>query len=275
MKIVARMRGAALAALLGLVPAAALGQCCGDCDGNGVVTVDELVTAVHRALTGCSDDRICSTESCTVRLTTCQTDLTACQAQEGGQRFPASGQTTAYGPDSDGAVHAGAALSYTDNGDGTITDNDTGLIWEKKDDSGGIHDVDNTYTWSGPSLGSTNVMDGTIATEFLATLNAGAGFAGHTDWRIPNIKELQSIVNYEIEYPGPVVDPVFHRAGTCTACSDVTAASCSCTSSYYYWSSTADRRNPNFAWDVLFSIGGGSENSKYYDMRARAVRGGL
>ena len=57
--------------------------------------------------------------------------------------FPATGETTPHGPGSDGDVQAGLALSYTDNGDGTITDNNTGLMWEKKDDSGGIHDMDN------------------------------------------------------------------------------------------------------------------------------------
>jgi hypothetical protein len=38
-----------------------------------------------------------------------------------------------------------------DNGDGTITDDQTGLMWEKKDDNntGGIHDKDNEYTWAG------------------------------------------------------------------------------------------------------------------------------
>ena len=99
-----------------------------------------------------------------------------------GQQFPASGQTTAFGADSDGAVQAGAPLAYVDNGDGTITDLNTGLMWEKKDDSGGVHDKDNTYTWST----GTNNMDGTIVTTFLDTLNdvAGGGascFAGHCD----------------------------------------------------------------------------------------------
>src|SRR5262245_12484709 len=64
-----------------------------------------------------------------------------------GCPLPASGQISFYGPDSDGDVQAGATLSYTDNGDGTITDNNTGVMGEKKDDSGGIHDVDNAYTW--------------------------------------------------------------------------------------------------------------------------------
>jgi hypothetical protein len=67
-------------------------------------------------------------------------------------------------------------------------------------------------------------MDGTMVTLFLATLNGGGGFAGCTDWRIPNAKELQSIVNYEVS--NPAVDPAFHQSATCTGCTDVTTCSC-------------------------------------------------
>ena len=52
------MACAALAATLGLVAQGAA-QCCGDCNVDGEVTVNELVTAVNRALTSCSDDGIC------------------------------------------------------------------------------------------------------------------------------------------------------------------------------------------------------------------------
>jgi hypothetical protein len=45
----------------------------------------------------------------------------------GGAELPATGQTTPYGTGSDGDVEAGAALSYADNGDGTVTDKNTGL----------------------------------------------------------------------------------------------------------------------------------------------------
>src|SRR6266581_3910138 len=61
----------------------------------------------------------------------------------------------------------GPALRYTDHRDGTFTDDNTKLIWEMKDDAGGIHDVNNTYTWS---LNEPN-PDGTLFTEFLDTLN--------------------------------------------------------------------------------------------------------
>jgi len=185
------------------------------------------------------------------------------------KKLPASGQTTAYGSGSDGAVQAGSALSYTDNGDGTITDNVTGLMWEKKDDSGGIHDKDNVYTWGMTSAPYT--MNGTMVTTFLATLNGGAGFAGHTDWRIPNAKELQSIVDYEVPYPGPVVNAAFNNG--CT--SGCTVTTCSCTRSDDYWSSTTNRNYEGVAWGVGFSYGDVGDDGKGDAYYVRAVRGGL
>lgn len=187
--------------------------------------------------------------------------------------FPATGQTTPYGSGSDGDAPGGAALSYTDNGDGTITDNNTGLMWEKKDNSGGgIHDKDNTYTWSEASYGSTNIMDGTIAT-FLATLNTPPGFAGHTDWRIPNYKELTSILNLELT--GPSVSAAFHDAAGCPGCSDVTVATCTCTRLLWYWSSTTTKFTPTYGYIVSFGNGFVDRDFKNSSHPARAVRGGL
>jgi hypothetical protein len=57
-------------------------------------------------------------------------------------------------------------LSYTDNGD-TITDNNTGLEWEKKT----AGNVGTLYTWL-------------EAFAYIASLNT-ANFAGHNDWRLP------------------------------------------------------------------------------------------
>src|SRR5207244_2351672 len=101
-------------------------------------------------------------------------------------------------------LQKGAPLSYTDNGDGTITDNNTGLMWEKLSMDGSVHDVTNTYTW-----------DNAFATH-VATLNSGTGFAGHTDWRLPNAKELHSIVNYERNV-NPTVSSEFN-AGCMSMC---------------------------------------------------------
>src|SRR3972149_6229092 len=81
--------------------------------------------------------------------------------------------------------------SFTDNGNGTFTDNNTGLMWEIKADDGIIYDVDNEYTWSANAF----EPNGTLFTVFLAGLNNSA-FAGFSDWCIPNVERLRSIVDY-------------------------------------------------------------------------------
>jgi len=181
--------------------------------------------------------------------------------------FPATGQTTCWntagavipcaGTDHDGAIQAGATLSYVDNGDGTITDSNTGLMWEKLSDDGTIHDKDNTYAW-----------DNAFAVK-IAVLNARSGFAGHTDWRVPNYKELISIVN--LQKWSPSVSEAFNTA--CTP--GCTVTSCSCTQSSYYWSSSSYAFTPNFAWSVFFNVGASYANLKTSYHAVRAVRGGL
>src|SRR5262249_769349 len=47
------------------------------------------------------------------------------------------------------ATHTPLSGNFVDNGDGTITDTRTGLMWEKKDQSGGLHDVNAHYVWLG------------------------------------------------------------------------------------------------------------------------------
>ena len=115
----------------------------------------------------------------------------------------------------------------------------------------------------------------TMVTTFLAGLNAGSGFAGHTDWRIPNVKELQSIVNYEIADPGPTVSVAFNTdcAPGCTV-DGVGGPMCSCAQSGYYWSATTVAGDPSYAWDATFRFGFVNAFSKYFNEYVRAVRGG-
>jgi hypothetical protein len=127
---------------------------------------------------------------CPADLLSCQGDLATCQAAPQGQRLK-TGQTTCWdtggavipcaGTGQDGELQKGLARAYVDNGDGTITDTKTGLMWEKLSDDGSMHDQDTTYTWANA-----------FAVK-VATLNGGGGFAGYTDWRVPNVNELQSI----------------------------------------------------------------------------------
>ena len=209
------------------------------------------------------------------RITTDADAIAACLNGACLSALLVTGQTTSYGPGSDGDVQAGVARSYTDNGDGTITDSATGLMWEKKSDDGSIHDKDKTYTWCADvspmdftcdTVG--NPMDGTILLH-VAVLNAGSGFAGHTDWRIPNVNELQSIVNYETF--NPAVGTAFNT-GCAASC---TVTTCSCTQSTTYWSSTTDANSPLYAWTVYFSDGNVFSFSKSGNFYVRAVRGGL
>ena len=75
---------------------------------------------------------------------------------------------------------AGAAM--VDNGDGTVTDTQTGLMWQKATAPG-------TYTWQ----------------QALAYAE-GLTLGGHSDWRLPNRNELQALVDYSRSAPS--IDPV-------------------------------------------------------------------
>src|SRR5438477_8281896 len=102
---------------------------------------------------------------------------------------------------------------------------------------GSVHEVSNTYTWANAFA------------QHVATLNS-TSFASHTDWRVPNVKELESIHNWQNF--SPAVSPAFNN--NCR--SGCTVLTCSCTaSSTYWWSTTAggnappgETRSPLFSW---------------------------
>ncbi len=152
-------------------------------------------------------------------------------------------------------MEAGLTGAYTDNGDGTITDTRTGLTWEKLSDDDSVHDQDDTYTW-----------DDAFAFK-VAALN-GMTFAGHTDWRVPNVNELQSIASYG------AVSPAVSAALSTACVADCTVLTCSCTPASNFWSSTTNQDNPIGAWSVGFADGSVYPFSKISENSVRAVRGG-
>jgi hypothetical protein len=99
-------------------------------------------------------------------------------------------------------------------------------------------------------------------------LNEGAGFAGYTDWRIPNQFELLSLVDLGRTFPSPAVAPEFNS--NCT--SGCTVLTCSCTDYSFYWSSTTVQDDPARAWSVYFGNGSTSSDGKTNSLQARAVR---
>jgi hypothetical protein len=88
--------------------------------------------------------------------------------------------------------------------------------------------------------------------------NGKCGYAGHQDWRLPNVKELQSIVDYSVPLPGPTIASSFPGS----------------TAAAVYWSSTPNVGNSSLAWDVDFFDGNVLLADKTNSLRVRAVRGG-
>ena len=164
------------------------------------------------------------------------------------------------------AVKKGTACRYVDNGDGTISNLDNLMMWEKKTDDGSVHDKDNTYTWS--ALFGAAGPEGAAFTDFLGELNdceansadgsMRGGFAAHCDWRLPTKEELEAILLEPFPCSkSPCIDPIF---GPTTASN--------------YWSSTSSANFPGFAWGVNFFSGKGVLVLLNESIHARAVRGG-
>jgi len=146
-----------------------------------------------------------------------------------------------------------------DNGIGwvMVRDNVTGLIWEmKNNNSYDIHDKDKTYKWLDLQDDGMDVQE-----DFIAVLNTPPGFGGFTDWRLPTVQELSSIVDSGITYPpnieGPTIDLSYFSPTKPSA----------------YWTSNnyaPDGWNAHIVW---FSSGTVDETIKFVNCYVRAVRG--
>jgi hypothetical protein len=133
-----------------------------------------------------------------------------------------------------------ALAALVDNGNGTVSDTNTGLMWKKASEPG-------TYTWA----------DALSHCENLVYPEAG----GYSDWRLPNRNELQTLVDYDRF--NPAIDPLLRSTTIyCWGCP-------------VYWSSTTKASNPISAWQVEFSMGGcGWYTNKSILNAVRSVRGG-
>ncbi len=186
-------------------------------------------------------------------------------AMAGTIQLPATGQKTMYIAGDDGDLERGVAWPsprYHDNGNGTVTDNLTSLIWLKNsnctDTVGGIPkspggklSLANALTWSN-SLGSGS---------------CGLSDGSHSgDWRLPNREELESLIDFA--YSNPAIS---NTAGTgqWTAGNPFTNVQSS-----FYWSSTSFAYGTYDAWSVDISAGDVGYSSKTDTYYVWPVRGG-
>jgi hypothetical protein len=99
--------------------------------------------------------------------------------------LPKTGQTISYASGDDGDIQSGVAWPeprFEDNGDGTVTDRLTGLVWAQ---DAGTPTV-NVCTGGKKSWGN--------ALNYIACLNSN-NYLGRNDWRLPNINEIEGLIN--------------------------------------------------------------------------------
>lgn len=126
-------------------------------------------------------------------------------------------------------------MEYVDNEDGTVTDNSTGLMWAQND--------------------SVETMNWLEALDYAKN----AELAGYSDWRLPNSKELQSLVDYEKEAL-PAINTDFFST-TVTEFDSVDDV-------YWFWSGTTQGDFKHTACYVAFGQAWSRKNSSadtYYD----------
>jgi len=186
---------------------------------------------------------------------------------------------TASNTDSDG--HKGFSFSKIDSNGFALTDqtsttfscvkdNVTGLIWEVKQETTGLHSKNDRYTWFNSDAATNGGESGTLndnascegnaanicnTQAYVARVNI-ASLCGATNWRMPTRKELRSLVSYDRS--NPVIDTTYFPN----------------TASSSYWSSSPYAPNSNVAWFVGFNFGNDGVNVKSVNHRVRLVRSG-
>ena len=165
--------------------------------------------------------------------------LIACNAVYGAPaEIPKTGQSTSSGAGSvdDGALQRGVAWPvprFAPANSGTVvTDNLTGLMWAG---DGG------TLTVATLCTGGTKTWQ--EALDYVACLNTN-NYLSHSDWRLPNVNELESLVHSEYTKEATCGGPCATNAAW------LNSQGFSNVQPEYYWSSTTYAGNTNYAWMV-------------------------
>ncbi len=154
---------------------------------------------------------------CKADLATCEADLAACLQTTGVQR---TGQTKPYGPRDDGDLQIGVMWSsprFADNNNGTVMDNFTGLVWTQN------ANLFSRQNWDGALASCNGLANGSYGLRDGSSMN---------DWRLPNVKELQSLIDYS-RYDPALPDHPFANVQP-----------------FYYWSSTTYAGITSYGWYV-------------------------
>lgn len=126
---------------------------------------------------------------------------------------------------------------------GTVAHLKTGLIWKRCAEG---------QSWDGSACGGEPAR---VAWSAALQLSVQSGFAGAADWRVPNRKELESIIEY------------------CGHSPAINQFQFPPTPSERFWSSTSFVADPGLAWDVYFSDGySGISNKSLSSYAVRLVR---
>ena len=125
---------------------------------------------------------------------------------------------------------------FIEHGNGTVTDNLTGFIWTKD-----AQQIKGTMKWS----------------DALATCN-NFDFAGYTDWRLPNVREMLSLIDYQTHDPALPSGCSFDNVKL-----------------IFYWTSTTYDSNTDHAWGVYVYNGYVYNYHKITKAYVWPVRGGM
>lgn len=137
-------------------------------------------------------------------------------------------------------------IQLTDNGDGTISDLSSGLMWTQCSVGQTAQQAQCSGTATQLTWGQALLIPG----EF----NLDEGYAGHNNWRLPNIKELRSLA--EEACADPAINPTLFPH----------------TESDLYWSSTASADAPTTSWGVHFDDGRSVVSDRSNSNYVRLVR---
>lgn len=156
---------------------------------------------------------------------------------DGQPAVAATGQFESFADGDDGGTLSGVAVPeerFVDNGDGTVTDSFSGLMWMRDVSCQG------SGSWEQAMAAALSFN----RNRKVATCEAYTAI--HTDWRLPNRRELLSVIDFSQNEPALPADHPFANL-------DAEAG---------FWTSTTYARNTNMAWYLDIATGDVEEDAK-------------